>query len=85
MTLIVNYSNENSGASACDILVDGKKLGEQTGARRSPEQLIRFTDVEYPLPADLVAGKSKVTVRFETTNGRTTPNVYGIRIVRKAG
>ena len=43
----------------CDVLVDGKKVGEQTGARRSPEQEIRFFDVEYPIPADLVADKRK--------------------------
>jgi hypothetical protein len=82
MTLIVTYSNENRGPSACDVLVDGKKIGEQTGARRSPEQLIRFTDTEYQIPADLVVGKSKVTVRFEAANGRSTPSVFGVRIVR---
>ena len=82
LTLIVTYSNENAGPSACDVLVDGKKLGEQTGARRSPEQVIRFTDVEYPLPPDLVAGKQKVTVRFDAANAGSTPSVFGIRIVR---
>ena len=37
LTLIVTYSNENRGPSAGDVLVDGKKLGEQAGPRRSPE------------------------------------------------
>lgn len=82
LTLIVTYSNDNAGGSACDVSVDGKKIGERTGGRRSPEQEIRFSDVEYPLPADLVAGKKKVTVRFDATNGRSTPSVFGIRIVR---
>ena len=82
LTLIVTYSNENPGASACDVQVDGKKVGEQTGARRSPEQEIRFFDVEYQIPANLTAGKTKATVRFEATNGRSTPSVFGIRIVR---
>jgi hypothetical protein len=81
MTLIVTYSNENRGPSACDVLVDGKKVGEQTGPRRSPEQLIRFFDVEYRIPAESVANKAKVTVRFEATNGRSTPSVFGVRIV----
>jgi DUF1680 family protein len=81
-TLIVTYSNENAGQSACDVLVDGKKLGEQTGMRRSPEQEIRFFDVEYRIPAELAADKKKVTVRFEATNGRSTPTVFGVRIVR---
>jgi hypothetical protein len=82
LTLMVTYSNDNGGQSACDVLVDGKKVGERTGARRSPEQVIQFSDAEYAIPADLVAGKKKVTVRFEVTGGRSTPAVYGIRIVR---
>ncbi len=81
-TLIVTFSNENRGPSGCDVLVDGRKVGEQTGPRRSPEQEIRFFDVEYPLPSDLVAGKQKVTVRFEGSNGRSTPSVFGVRVVR---
>jgi DUF1680 family protein len=82
LTLIVTYSNENRGPGACDLLVDGKKIGEQIGPRRSPEQEIRFFDVEYSVPADLIAGKQKVTVRFEAANGRSTPSVFGVRMVR---
>ena len=82
LALIVSYSNDNAGQTACDVLVEGKKVGEQTGTRRSPEQEVRFYDVEYRVPADLVADKKKVTVRFEATNGRSTPSVFGIRVVR---
>jgi hypothetical protein len=82
MTLIVTFSNDNRGPSVCDVLVDGKKIGEQTGPRRSPEQPIRFFDVEYKLPTELVADKKKITVRFEAANGRSTPSVFGIRMVR---
>ncbi|HKE22846.1 MAG TPA: beta-L-arabinofuranosidase domain-containing protein [Bryobacteraceae bacterium] len=82
MTLIVTYSNDNRGPSACNVLVEGSQVGEQTGARRSPEQETRFFDVEYPIPPGSVAGKTKVTVRFEANNARSTPTVFGIRIVR---
>ncbi len=82
LALIVTYSNENRGPSACDVLVDGKKVGEQTGLRRTPEQDIRFFDVEYAIPADLIGEKKKVTVRFEASNGRSTPSVFGVRIVK---
>jgi DUF1680 family protein len=82
LALVVTYSNENRGPSACDVLANGRKIGEQTGVRRSPEQEIRFFDVEYPLPADLVADKKKVTIRFEAANGRSTPSVFGIRVLR---
>jgi DUF1680 family protein len=81
-TLIVTFSNDNRGPSSCDVLVDSKKVGEQTGARRSPEQEVRFFDVEYQIPTDLLAEKKKITVRFEATGGRSTPSVFGIRVVR---
>ncbi len=82
LTLMVTYSNDNRGAASCDVLVEGRKIGEQTGQRRSPEQKIRFFDVEYAIPADAVSGKSKITVRFDAANGRPTPQVFGVRIVR---
>lgn len=82
VTLIVTYSNDNRGPSACDVLVEGRKVGEQAGARRSPEQEVRFFDVEYPIPADLTAARNRVTVRFEASNGRSTPSVFGVRVVR---
>jgi hypothetical protein len=42
----------------------------------------RFFDVEYPLPADLVQGKQKITVRFEATGGNEVAPVFGVRLVR---
>ena len=50
--------------------------------RRSPEKNVGFFDLEYPLPADLVKGKPKVTVRFQATGGNELAAVYGIRTVR---
>ncbi|HWR36555.1 MAG TPA: beta-L-arabinofuranosidase domain-containing protein [Clostridia bacterium] len=82
MTLFITYSNDGRRKNTFDILVDGKKVGEQTGERRSPEQEVRFFDVEYSLPADLVKDKKKVTVRFEATNGTAISTVFGIRMVR---
>ena len=82
LTLLVTFSNDNPGPTNCTVMVDGAKLGEQGGARRSPEQPVRFFDVEYPIPATAVAGKQKVTVRFEAVNARSTPSVFGVRVVR---
>ncbi len=82
MLLLVTYSNDGRRKGTFDILVDGKKLGEQTSERRSPEQEVHFFDVAYELPADLVLGKKAVTVRFEAANGNTIPGVFGVRMVR---
>jgi DUF1680 family protein len=82
MALIVSYCDDERQKRTFDVLVDGRKVGEQTTERRSPEQDIRFFDVDYPLPAELITGKQKVTVRFEATGGNEIGAVYGIRMIR---
>ena len=74
-----SFSRNNT---LCDVLVDGTKVGEKTGELRSPEQQVRFTDVEYLMANDLLKDKKKVTVRFEAKNGAAIPGVFGIRMVR---
>jgi hypothetical protein len=83
MTLIVTYSSDaRARRGDFEVLADGTKIGEQTIERRSPEQDIRFFDVEYKVPGDLVNGKQKITVRFEAKEGAAVPGVFGIRSVR---
>lgn len=82
MGLVVTLSNDARRQGSFDILVDGKKVGTQATERRSPEQDVRFFDVEYAIPAELVEGKQKVTVRFEAAAGSDIPGVFGIRTVR---
>jgi hypothetical protein len=65
------------------VLIDGVKIGEERIRRRSPQEKEDFFDVEYALPAALVSGKQKVTVRFEAAAGGEVAAVYGIRVVRK--
>ena len=81
MTMVVTYSNDGRKRSF-DVLVDRKKVGEQQMDRRTPEQDVKFFDVEYAIPAELVQGKNKVTVRFEATNGNDIAGVFGIRMVK---
>jgi len=78
----VTYSREERADRAFAVLVDGRKVGEQRIARLAPQEKEGFFDVAYPLPAEAVAGKAKVTVRFEGIEGRETGMVFGIRIVR---
>lgn len=81
MAMVVTY-NTQGRARSFDVLVDGTKVGEQKMDRTSPEQEPRFFDVEYTLPSALVAGKQKVTVRFQANNGNDISPVFGIRMVR---
>ena len=79
MTLVVTYHSDNRRPRTFNILVDGTRVGEQT----VPQSAVsRFFDVEYPVPAAAVAGKEKVTVRFEATNGNEIAAVFGLRMVR---
>jgi hypothetical protein len=82
MVLAVTYSNDGRRKSTFDILVDGKQVGSQTSEGHSPEQQVRFFDVEYAIPAELIQSKKKVSVRFEAADGNTISGVYGIRMIR---
>lgn len=79
--LVVTFSNDARRNGSFDVLVDGKKVGERMTERRSPEQDVRFFDVEFAVPTELLQGKQKVTVRFEAPNGGEIPGVFGIRVV----
>lgn len=63
-----------------DILVDGVKIayvewpGGSTG---------KFYDKEYPIPAELLIGKTKVTIRIEANYGKTAGRVFGCRILKQ--
>ncbi len=82
MSVLVTFSNDARRSGSFNVLVEGQKVGTQTTDHRSPEQDIRFFDVEYPVPAELVAGKQKITVRFEAAPGSDIPGVFGIRMIR---
>jgi hypothetical protein len=83
MAVVVTYSNdERQQKRTFDILVDGKKVGEQTMDRRPTEVDLRYFDATYAVPADLVKNKQKVTVRFESPSGTGTSLVYGVRAIR---
>jgi DUF1680 family protein len=79
MTLICTYYADEWNKRTFDILVDGQKVGDQIiEARGEP----KFYDVEYKIPASLVNGRKKVTVRFQATQGNEIGAVYGIRTIR---
>jgi hypothetical protein len=79
MALVVTYCSDEWRRRTFDILVDGRRVGEQVVERGGPP---RFFDVEYPIPAETVKDKQKVTVRFQATNGNEIAAVFGIRMIR---
>jgi len=79
--LVVTYHSDQPRERRFEILVEGTRVAEETlpGAGTS-----RFFDVDYLLPASLLEGKQRVTVRFQATGGREVAPVFGIRSIRRA-
>lgn len=83
MILMVTYHPEERTKRTFEILVDGQRIGEQTIERSVPGSAAgKFFDVEYRLPADVLNGKQKITVRFQAIGGLEVAAIYGVRIVR---
>jgi hypothetical protein len=59
----------------------GKKIGVDVALPRSPEQDANFVDPNYAIPAQIIGGKRKVTVRFQATDGNEIRDVFGMRTV----
>lgn len=79
LNLLLTYIGDDKDRK-WDILVDGVKIqtvewpGGKTGV---------FYDVEYAIPADLLKGKTSITVRMEANYGKTAGRVFGVRMVRR--
>ena len=80
LALVVTYHTDQRRPRSFEILIDGQRVGEQTTPRGTEA---RFVDVAYPVPADLVRGKPRVTVRFQATGGHEIAAVFGIRMIRR--
>jgi hypothetical protein len=79
--LSVTYWGKEIGDRTFDILVDGQKIGTTTLDSNHPEG---FYDVTYTIPAELTAGKEKVTIRFQAHSGNIAGGVFGIRTLKSA-
>jgi DUF1680 family protein len=81
MALVATYHSgeRRRGSGTFRILVDGEPLAEE---RVEPSRPARFVDVQYAIPAERVAGKEKVTVRFEAGPGSEISGLYGLRVIR---
>ncbi len=80
MDMICTYWGSDGGNREFDILIDGVKLAWQKLERNVPDQ---FFDVSYPIPEELVKGKSKVTVMFRALAGETAGGLFGCQILIK--
>ena len=63
-----------------DFLIDGVKISTQELKGGTTG---RFFDVVYPIPDELLKGKSKIEVRVQAHPNKTAGRVFGCRIVKR--
>ncbi len=80
LALVVTYHSDQRRPRSFEVQVDGQRVAEEMLPRSS---VARFLDKEYPLPAELLHGKQKVTVRFQATHENEIAAVFGLRVVRQ--
>lgn len=70
------------GGSAVEIYVDDTKLATEqlTGGRGQPGSNFKV----YPLSAELMKGKEKITVKFQAPENSRVGGVYGVRVLKPA-
>lgn len=61
------------------IMIDGVKIASET---LGYDKMGEFVERDYPIPPELVKGKSTVTFRFEPEKGHTAGPVFGVLIFR---
>ncbi|HLP37253.1 glycoside hydrolase family 127 protein [Lacibacter sp.] len=78
-SLLLTYIGDDKDR-VFDILVDGVKLvtvewkGGKTG---------KFYDIEYKLPASMVNGKTKITVKIDANHGKTAGRIFDVRTIKE--
>ncbi|MBC7905118.1 MAG: glycoside hydrolase family 127 protein, partial [Gemmatimonadaceae bacterium] len=77
--LLLSYLGDDRGR-AFDIFLDGVKIGEQELKGAEPS---RFFDVEYPISAELIKGKTRVEIKIQAHPKRTAGRVFSPRILKK--
>ena len=78
--LSIKYWGNDNGDRDFDILVDGQKVGSQVLNNDKPNE---YFDAIYQIPPQLLAGKTRVTVRVAAKPGKTAGGVFGARMLKK--
>jgi hypothetical protein len=78
--LVVEYWGGYTGSKTFDILVNDTKIATENISNKKPGE---FFDVAYEIPQNLIAGKSKITVKFLPHDGHRAGPVFGVRTVKK--
>ena len=81
LTLMVRYWGAEWGSHKFDIYIDDKKLITEDNTGKWNQS--QFKEVTYPIPDDMVAAKSRITIKFVAEDKSSAGPVYYIRLVRR--
>ena len=76
--LVVTYWGDDAGGRVFDVIVSGATLATETLDHRKPGE---FVDATYDLPAELVAGRESIALKFQAHPGQRAGGVFGLRVV----
>jgi len=80
LRLMVRYWGAERGNRSFDIYIDDEKLVSENNTAKWNQP--KFVDVEYVIPKNMLAGKEKISVKFQAQPQNTAGAVYYIRLVR---
>lgn len=80
LDLVITYWGSDVGSRTFDVLVDGVTVATHSLNNNLPG---KFYDEVVSLPAELTAGKQRITVRFQAHPGNTAGGAFGVRIVKR--
>jgi len=80
VSLMVRYWGNEGGNRTFNISVDGVKLVTENIVGKW--KVNEFKNVEYPIPASMVEGKSKITVKFTPLSGNVAGGAYFVRLLK---
>lgn len=77
--LICTYWGSDRGGRKFDILADGQPIATQELNNNRPGE---FFDAVYPLPPELVKGRTSITVRFQAHPSQIAGGLFDLRLLR---
>lgn len=78
-TIIATYWGMDNRSRGFDILVNDTKVGSDDLVKY---KMNKFYNIGYPIPKELTAGKTTVTVKFAPRRNNEAGPVYGVRMAK---
>ena len=80
LSLLIRYWGAEWGNRKFEIYIDDKKLVTEDNTGKWNQSA--FQDIEYSIPEEMINGKEKIRIKFQSLPGNTAGAVYYIRLLR---